>query len=84
MDVVIDTSAPLKDQAFLEMSSTVDKTLISQLQEEANENRKYKTRFDAMVDELANANTEEQKKMTPNTVNCINTNLVKQNHIKKK
>ena len=37
-----------------------------------------------MVDELAAANSEEQKKMTPNTVNCINKNLVVANNIKKK
>ena len=59
MDVVINSSAPLKDQAFLEMASTVDKKLIEQLQEEVAECRKYKNRFDAMVDELAAANTEE-------------------------
>ena len=37
-----------------------------------------------MVDELAAANTEAQKAMTPNTVNCINKNLVVANNIKKK
>ena len=37
-----------------------------------------------MVDELAAANTEEQKALTPNTVNCINKNLVVANNIKKK
>ena len=84
MDVVMDSSAPLKDQAFLEMSNTVDKRLIQQLQDELNETRKYKIRFDAMVDELAAANSEEQKSMTPNTVNCINKNLVVANNIKKK
>ena len=34
MDVVINTSSPLKDQAFLEMANSVDKKLIEQLQEE--------------------------------------------------
>ena len=80
----MDSSAPLKDQAFLEMASTVDKKLIQQLQEELGDTRKYKHRFDAMVDELAAANTEEQKAMTPNTVNCINKNLVVANKDKKK
>ena len=37
-----------------------------------------------MVDELAAANTEEQKALTPNTINCINKNLVVANGIKKK
>ena len=37
-----------------------------------------------MVDELAAANSEEQKKMTPNTINSINKNLVVANNIKKK
>ena len=58
MDVVINTSAPLKDPTFLEMASSVDKNLIEQLQEELQETRKYKNRFDAMVDELA-ASTKE-------------------------
>ena len=31
MDVVMDSSAPLKDVTFLEMSSAVDKKLIAQL-----------------------------------------------------
>jgi len=84
MDVVIDSSAPLRDQTFLEMASSMDKKLIQQLQEELQETRKYKHRFDAMVDELAAANTEEQKSLTPNTVNCINKNLVVANGIKKK
>lgn len=84
MDVVMDSSAPLKDVSFLEMSSAVDKKLIAQLQEELTETRKYKIRFDAMVDELAAANSEEQKKMTPNTINSINKNLVIANNIKKK
>ena len=84
MDVVIDSSAPLRDQAFLEMASTMDKKLIEQLQEELTEARKYKHRFDAMVDELAAANTDEQKSLTPNTVNCINKNLVIANGVKKK
>ena len=84
LDVVMDSSAPLKDQAFLEMASTVDKKLIQQLQEEVAETRKFKHRFDAMVDELAAANTEEQKAMTPNTVNCINKSLVVVNKDNKK
>ena len=33
---------------------------------------------------MAAANTEEQKALTPNTINCINKNLVIQNGIKKK
>ena len=37
-----------------------------------------------MIDELAAADTEEQRQMLPNTVNCINKNLVVQNGIKKK
>ena len=37
-----------------------------------------------MVDELAMASKEEQKDMLPNTINCINKNLVEQNKIKKK
>ena len=58
------------------MSNALDKNLITQLQEELAETRKYKTRFDAMVDELAMASKEEQKDMLPNTINCINKNLV--------
>ena len=53
MDVVINTSTPLKDGQFLEMANSVDKKLISQLEEELEEARKYKNRFDAMVDELS-------------------------------
>ena len=37
-----------------------------------------------MVDELAAANSDEQKNLTPNTINCINKNLVLANKEKKK
>lgn len=76
MDVVINTSTPLKDNQFLEMANNVDKRLIDQLEEELDEARKYKIRFDAMVDELAVSSKEQQEQMAPNTVNCINKNLV--------
>lgn len=35
------------------MANSVDKKLIEQLEEELGEARKYKNRFDAMVDELS-------------------------------
>ena len=35
------------------MANSVDKKLIEQLEEELSEARKYKNRFDAMVDELS-------------------------------
>ena len=76
MDVVINTSTPLKDNQFLEMANNVDKKLIDQLEEELEEARKYKNRFDAMVDELAVSSKAQQEQMAPNTVNCINKNLV--------
>ena len=84
MDVVINTSTPLKDGQFLEMANSVDKKLISQLEEELEEARKYKNRFDAMVDELSVSTKQQQEQMAPNTINCINNNLVVQNNIKKK
>jgi hypothetical protein len=76
MDVVINTSTPLKDNQFLEMANNVDKKLIDQLEEELEEARKYKNRFDAMVDELAVSSKDQQEQMAPNTVSCINKNLV--------
>ena len=84
MDVVINTSTPLKDAQFLEMANSVDKKLIEQLEEELSEARKYKNRFDAMVDELSISSKAQQEQMAPNTINCINKNLVVQNNIKKK
>lgn len=84
MDVVINTSTPLKDAQFLEMANSVDKKLIEQLEEELGEARKYKNRFDAMVDELSISSKAQQEQMAPNTINCINKNLVVQNNIKKK
>ena len=61
MDVVINTSTPLKDNQFLEMANNVDKKLIDQLEEELEEARKYKNRFDAMVDELAVSSKAQQE-----------------------
>lgn len=84
IDVVLDSSATISDTSYLTMSDDLQKKVITDMNAEAEHNRKFKTRYEKIVDELAAANEEEQKKMTPNVVNVINKNLLKQRNDSKK
>ena len=78
MDVVLDSSATITDTTYLTMSDDVQKKVIHDLNSQIEHNSMFKNRYEKIVDQLASANSEEQKKMTPNTVNVVNKNLLKQ------
>lgn len=59
------------------MSDDVQKKVISDLNAEVEHTSKFKNRYEKIVEQLSKANEEEQKQMTPNTVNIINKNLLK-------
>ena len=59
------------------MSDDVQKKVIADLNAEVEHTSKFKHRYEKIVDQLSKANEEEQKQMTPNTVNIINKNLLK-------
>ena len=58
--------------------------MIRDLNVENEHNRVFKSRYEKIVDQLSKANEEEQKKMTPDTINIINKNLLKQRNDKQK
>ena len=82
MDVVLDSSATISDQSYLVMSTDVQKKVITDLNTEIDQTRQFKNRYEKIVDELAKANSEEQKRMTPQTINVINKALLKQRNDK--
>lgn len=84
MDVVLDTSASINDQSYLTMSDGVQKKVITDLNSEIEHTKQFKNRYEKIVNQLASANEESQKQMTPNTVNVINKNLLKQRNDKQK
>ena len=59
------------------MSDDVQKKVITDLNAEIEHTSKFKNRYEKIVEQLSKANEEEQKQMTPNTVNIINKNLLK-------
>ena len=84
MDVVLDTSATISDQSYLVMSTDVQKKVITDLNTEIDQTRQFKNRYEKIVDDLSKANSEEQKRMTPQTINVINKELLKQRNDKQK
>lgn len=80
----MDTSATITDNSFLVMSDDVQKKVISDLNTEIEHNKQFKNRYEKIVDQLANTSEDDQKKMTPGTINVINKNLIKQKNDKVK
>ena len=78
MDVVMDASASIKEHSFLTMSDDVQKKVITDL------NAEIEHRYEKIVNQLSNVSEEDQKKMTPGTINIINKNLIKQKNDKVK
>ena len=84
MDVVMDASASIKEHSFLTMSDDVQKKVITDLNAEIEHTQQYKNRYEKIVNQLSNVSEEDQKKMTPGTINIINKNLIKQKNDKVK
>ena len=82
MDVVLDSGAVINDIQYLTMSDDVQKRLIKDLNSEIDHKRNIENRYEKIVDQLAKANEEDQKKMTQGTITVINKNLLKQRNDK--
>ena len=66
------------------MSDDVQKKVITDLNAEIEHTQQYKNRYEKIVNQLSNVSEEDQKKMTPGTINIINKNLIKQKNDKVK
>lgn len=64
MDVVMDTSATINDTSYLTMSDDVQKKVITDLNTEVNHTKQFKTRYEKIVNQLANTSEEDQLKMS--------------------
>jgi hypothetical protein len=84
MDVVMDASASMKENSYLTMSDDVQKKVIGDLNAEIEHTQQFKRRYEKIVNQLSNVSEEDQKKMTPGTINIINKNLIKQKNDKVK
>jgi len=59
MDVVLDSSATISDSSYLTMSDDVQKKVISDLNTEVGHIKQFKTRYEKIVNQLANTSEED-------------------------
>lgn len=60
----MDTSATINDTSYLTMSDDVQKKVITDLNTEVNHTKQFKTRYEKIVNQLANTSEEDQLKMS--------------------
>lgn len=84
IDVVIDSAAQMQDVNFLVMSQNVQRKMISDLQQENRDNRKYEARYQKIVADLSKADDIEEKQMSQGTIKVINKHLLKENKTKQR